>query len=354
VIGARGGLGYRPELDGLRGIAILLVLGCHIDGDELTGAGTVGVTIFFTISGFLITTLLLEEHRRTGRIELLRFFHRRALRLLPGLTAVVLVVGALSYVVDTGVTAGSALAAVCYSSNYWTIAHHGARTWLTHTWSLSVEEQFYILWPLLLLGALRLRGRRGVLWAAGVGAVLSLGWRSWLMTSGAEPDRVGYGFDTCCGALLVGCWLSAYLVGRTDERAPSASWSWLLVLLAPLTLWFPFTYQLLAPALVPVVTAVVIAVAVRGGGVSWLRARWLTLVGRRSYGLYLWHYPIIAAVFFHVAGRPWLLSTGILAGLSWLAAVLSWHLVEAPFLRLKGPRVGEPSSRQPAGPVTPA
>jgi peptidoglycan/LPS O-acetylase OafA/YrhL len=116
------------------------------------------------------------------------------------------------------------------------------------------------------------------------------------------------------------------------------------VLLAPLTLWFPFTYRLVAPLLVPVVTAAVIVVAVRGG-VPWLRARWLTLVGRRSYGLYIWHYPIIAALFFPLAGLPLVLSTGILVGLSWLATMLSWHLVEAPFLRLKArTSVAEPSA----------
>jgi peptidoglycan/LPS O-acetylase OafA/YrhL len=137
------------------------------------GAGNVGVTIFFVLSGFLITTLLLEEHARNGRLSLRRFYWRRALRLLPALGALLGVVIVLMSVAGrTSEIAGDVIPALFYFTNWATVAGNNQGL-LTHVWSLSIEEQFYLVWPVLLIGILAL-GRGRIRWVAGLLVVVIL------------------------------------------------------------------------------------------------------------------------------------------------------------------------------------
>ncbi|SNQ50235.1 Putative acyltransferase (fragment) [Frankia canadensis] len=207
--GGGGGLGRNPALDGLRALAVLCVLVFHMDA--LPG-GYLGVDVFFVLSGFLITGQLLAERDRAGEVSLIRFYVRRAYRLLPafwllalvGLVAVVTGIdgraGAL------GEFLGSLAASAMYVNNYVQVVRQSTGAgWLGHTWSLSAEEQFYLLWPLVLVALCRrprLARRLPVVLLAGVAAVAL--WRNVLAAFGASATRMYFGLDTRADALLVG------------------------------------------------------------------------------------------------------------------------------------------------------
>lgn len=258
-------LGHRPALDGLRGVAILLVLIGHSGPVVLQPVAWVGVTVFFGLSGFLITALLLEERATKGRIRLGAFWVRRARRLLPALLVMVAVTGAL--LVGSGVSV-EPLPVFGYYANWSQAAGDNLGIW-RHTWSLAIEEQFYLVWPLLLS---LLPTKRAVTIACAVGIAVSLGLSA---TLHADFDRVYYGTDTRAWALLAGCLIAARLVGSARQTRRS----------------------------------------------SWLCASSLRWFGRRSYGIYLWHYPLTLLI------DP-------LAGiaLSLILAELSWQYVEEPLL----------------------
>ena len=165
-------LGHRPGLDGLRGLAVLLVLAQHLGLPVFRGGGLVGVLLFFVLSGFLITWLLLDEHAATGRIDIRAFYVRRARRLLPAFVAMLaVVVGVAALVGNLGGIAGPAIVAGAYVAN-WSHLFDIDMGPLNHTWSLSVEEQFYIVWPAVLIGFFAFRRLGWVILAACVAAVL--------------------------------------------------------------------------------------------------------------------------------------------------------------------------------------
>jgi peptidoglycan/LPS O-acetylase OafA/YrhL len=204
---------HRPELDGLRGIAILVVLAAHTGVPGFAdGGGGAGVTLFFVLSGFLITSLLLAEKSRYGRVDLRAFYVRRALRLFPALAAALIVVALLAVTglmpqdARVGVDYRIVLAGVvCYVANWVWVAGQPIGM-LSHTWSLAVEEQFYILWPALLLLGLRL-GRR---WFAMIVLLLifaDIPYRLILDLNGGFA-HVFVGTDTRGDALLFGCVLA--------------------------------------------------------------------------------------------------------------------------------------------------
>jgi peptidoglycan/LPS O-acetylase OafA/YrhL len=333
-------IGYRPSLDGVRALCVLAVVTLHAWPSALPG-GWVGVEVFFVLSGYLITSLLLAEHARTGAISLARFYLRRALRLLPALALTIvlaLVVAATVRHDLAAATGGQAIAAALYVANWYIAAGHSGGL-LNHTWSLALEEQFYLAWPVLLWGLLAVGGRRLALLAAMGGMAVILVHRL-----GVHSDALYFRTDTRGDSLLLGCAiaLSADLgiltrVRRAVVVVCAATGGVLLGLTAA-----TIASMTSAPANYTIVDlaagAVLVAVAVRPTAVARpLSCRPLVWIGERSYGIYLLHYVVLGAL--HRPPGPITLAMGLL--LSLLAAAASFHYVERPFLRLKS-RVASP------------
>lgn len=339
-------LGHRPALDGLRGIAVLLVVASHVRLPPFTdAAGHVGVTMFFTLSGFLIATLLFEELEQSGRISLTRFYRRRALRLLPALVSMTLACILVSLVSGIAfVTRSEVIGTLFYCSNVIAMfAPPEPGGMLHHTWSLVLEEQFYLVWPAVMLALWR--RPRTLLCVLAAGAVFSAVQR-FVLIGEAGHERLVYGTDTRIDGILIGCALAVGLRHRVVElgvrRLAFIGVSYCIFLAAaPVGLTFLFGITVVAVA-----TAASITGIVAGRAPSLLRWRWLTFVGRRSYGLYLWHHPVLILVNAIAPGSHWLVTTLAVVPLSALLTGLSWTYVEQPFLRLKNPR-----GRQDAEPI---
>ena len=346
---------YMPGLDGLRAVAVLVVVLYHLNFGWASG-GLLGVGVFFVLSGYLITDLLLAEHERTGAIALGRFWLRRARRLLPALWVMLVVVTLWVAFLDPAQLAGfrgALLAALLYFSNWWYAFQHvsyfasfGAPSPLGHLWSLAVEEQFYLLWPLALLLAVRFVRRREVLIGLlVVGAVAS----AWAMASmfqpGSDPTRVYEGTDTRAFQLLVGAALAVALPSRR-LTAPISTLRrrgvdvlgavGLLVILAMVVGTNEYEACLYrgGMAVLSLATAAVVVALVhpstllnRALGVAPLR--W---IGVRSYAIYLWHYPIIVLTT-PVDSTPGPLLGLLQVGATVGVAALSWRFVEDPIRR---------------------
>ena len=300
---------YRPELDALRGVAVLLVIGGHLYVPGLLGGSNVGVALFFVLSGYLITSILREND------DLVRFYLRRARRLLP---ALILWLGVL---ILTGVvTVGEALHPLLYAAN-WSAATGNLAAPLGHTWSLAVEEQFYLMWPAVLLVA-----RRPV-WLvvaviAGASAASLLAPTHTLL---AEFGRFG--------PIAWGCLLGLGVVPRLPRPVVAAAVTAIacLVVLPP---GDADSASRAGPVLGAAAFAVLSVLVRRDTGP--LAMRPLMAVGRISYGLYLWHYPFALAIWpllddgvDRVGDLGW---TGAAIGATFACAVASWFLVERRFL----------------------
>jgi peptidoglycan/LPS O-acetylase OafA/YrhL len=373
-----GPLPHLAGIDGLRAIAVLAVLAYHAGFDQAQG-GFLGVEVFFVISGYLITALLLAEHRHRGRIDPLRFWMRRARRLLPALFFLLGATLAFAVVVVPDEIArlrADAVAAVGYVTNWHLIAGDrsyfetiGRPSLFMHLWSLAIEEQFYLVWPLV-LAALLMAGRRVGLALSLAGAIASAAWMAILFNPGTDPSRVYYGTDTRLTGLLLGAALAFVWVPVTtsggDGAAVPGRWTsrrvgWLLDLggavgLASLGLFF-VAADAFEPALyrgglvlVAVATATVIAAAVHplgrvGRTLDRGPMRW---IGTRSYAIYLWHWPIFSLT------RPDLDLTldpfslfFLRLGLTAMMAEVSYRVVEAP---IRGGALGRAWRRPTANP----
>jgi peptidoglycan/LPS O-acetylase OafA/YrhL len=331
-----------PPLDGLRGLACVLVLLGH---ELVVLAGGVGVAVFFTLSGFLITALLLNNGElSTARLG--NFYESRVLRLLPGLLAMVFAVAAFAFATgsDLADTQG-VVASVFYYSN-WLQAFGPRLHGLQHTWSLAVEEQFYLVWPLLMLWASRF-GRRGLFVLSAGGALLSVAWRVVLYVKGVSGDRIYFGSDTRADGLLIGCFLAVLLVGRAEgiARPRGANLSLAVTgllcwVLAPAGV---LERNVLMPSVIATGTAIAIWCVCQGEYRGWLNNRILCLIGERSYGIYLWSMPVGALV--HAMTTTLVVAVPASLVVSLGVAGLSFRYVESPFLRLKARRraaVAEP------------
>lgn len=312
-----------PGLDGLRGVAVLAVIGYHLDLGTFFPAGFLGVDIFFTVSGFIITALLLREHERSGSIDLLAFYQRRARRLVPAALTMLLVVVAL-----TPWLLPSALprlredlpAALLYLSNWWQIAEQQSYfeaieqpRLLKHLWSLAVEEQYYLLWPLLSWWLLDHTRRLGLGLTAVCIALASTAWMAWLYVTqiaGGDPSRLYLGTDTHLMGLLTGSALATLWnpwTVHTRQPTPATPWGLNLMgtaALAALVGAMAFGHEGMAWLYqggflgVALLTAVVIVAATRQGTwvAGWLSTRPMQWWGSRSYSLYLWHWPVVVAL----------------------------------------------------------
>ena len=332
-------LGYRPVLDGLRSIAILPVMLTHA-GVRQIGGGNFGVDIFFVLSGFLITSKLFEEWRSDGRISLTNFYWRRAVRLLPALF--LLLTAWIIYVLCFNPRAGLLFSfyTLFYVANWVRAFHIANSAGLGHTWSLSIEEQFYFIWPPVLMKIFKSGvSRRVVLWLLVLSVIVASLWRAYLWQRGADIARLYNGTDTRADALLAGCALTFALYSGFAKK-----WSHLLAV----------------PCLVGVVSIIVFDLPKRlqyrdGGatmlaviiaGLIWslvsserkevvqmiLGSAPLVWIGKISYGLYLWHFPFFYFVGSQRSWPPYTVFTVKFAGTFALAA-LSYYLVEQPIQR---------------------
>jgi peptidoglycan/LPS O-acetylase OafA/YrhL len=343
-------LGHRPALDGLRGLAILMVLLSHMPSLGLNG-GFYGVDLFFVLSGFLITSLLLEEWRVTGAISLKAFYARRALRLLPALVVVLIVVVALSAWKDPPAEAAAmrktALLTLLYSTNWFEAYGALPNPVLSPAWSLSIEEQFYLLWPLLLVFLLRLGVSRRVVAGVVIGLLLgSAGARAALWAPETEAvRRIFFGTDTHADGLLCGVLAALLMSWGAGPSSPGAkralNWTAHLFLgfLVIFMKGWPFDRWLLQAGYLPMNLAsaalVVCLVSSPWPGLrAFFEAAPMAWLGRVSYGIYLWH-----IVVFWMLGRLglsfgeafWPAALAITVAL----AALSYYLLERPLLRLK-------------------
>lgn len=327
----KSSLGYVPALDGLRGIAILLVLGHHAYGGW--DAGSVGVDIFFVLSGYLITAILLKDMDRYGRISLVDFYIRRLFRLYPALLVVILAIAALTPMV--GANWRAILAAGTYTTNLGTVFLHLDLGPLKHTWSLAQEEQFYLIWPLILIAATRLRVPRKVLFA--VTALVAVG------CLGLFVIATGSGTATLnpvarMGGLAAGCAIALGLNAGLI-KAVRAWFMWTAATVGVFTITLSSAHlmpmALLAPAVIvcalPLITGLVTGRdRIITGGLSF---RPMTYVGVISYSLYLWHFPLFYfAQSMHLG--PWLTAAIVLPA-SFALAALSRKYVELPALSLR-------------------
>lgn len=323
-----------PALDGLRGVAVLLVLAGHSRAAALGTAGTAGVTVFFVLSGYLITGLLLDERERVGRIALKAFYLRRCARLLPALLVMLAVTAPALILTGHGQSFGNfdltssavltgAFAALLYVGNF--LAAWRIDSPFTHAWSLSLEEQFYIAWPVTLvaLGVAR-RAWRVVAALAGMSIVARL--VVWHLGYWGPAMYLPL---TAAGPLLLGCVVAMHPI----RRAPVLLG---LVLLVVASLGPRADPLFEAGQILAVVPASVAAVALLASRPVWLEDRVLGWIGRRSYGIYLWHYPLLFLPPFTSFAWP---ARGLAASTAAiLVAAASWRWIEEPVLRRSGRR----------------
>ncbi|WP_215522263.1 acyltransferase family protein [Varibaculum prostatecancerukia] len=334
---------YIPGLDGLRALAVISVITYHLHPSGFPG-GFLGVDIFFVLSGFLITTLLLRELSKTGKVSLGHFWLRRARRLLPALLVLIITVVPAAFLVNRDLLVGigrQVLGALTFSTNWLEIAHGSSYFAATtpilfkNFWSLAIEEQFYLFWPLIFLACVTLFKRR---WMRMLIPVAMAGTSAFLMGYLFDPDnttRVYYGTDTHLFGLALGIcvaflWSSRDLVQNPDSAAKSSGkfrkflvqllgFICLAALIAAMLLLTdasPYTFREGIAGCSLVVALLIWCILKPGSLLARLgELRLLKYIGTRSYGLYLWHWPILI-----IAGA--LYPTAVESALYWVRSVL--------------------------------
>lgn len=361
---------YMAGLDGFRALAVFAVIIYHLNSNWAPG-GLIGVGIFFVLSGYLITDILVAQWEDKGKFDLKNFWLRRARRLLPAMILMLFVVviwALLFQSIHLYSLRGDVPAALLYISNWWLVFHEvsyfdsfGPASPLGHLWSLAVEEQFYLLWPLvLMLGLHFIRGKAKLagtlLGLAGISALAM----AFIYEPGNDPSRVYYGTDTRMFSLLIGAALAVVWPSRKLKRNVSAKGRFRLDLVGVVSLlligfaikyandYDPFLYRG-GFLLISVVTAIAIAVLAHPASrlsivIGCKPLRWL---GIRSYGLYLWHYPIIVFTTSGVSnGEGHVLRSIMQVIVSIIIAELSWRYIEDPIRQGALRKIGFWASRK--------
>jgi peptidoglycan/LPS O-acetylase OafA/YrhL len=322
----RNGLVYDPALDGLRGFSVAAVIMCHAYNSVAPG-GWVGVDVFFVLSGYLITSLLRDELAQRGAVNLWRFYYRRLLRLMPPLWCLLLALLPIVLLWHPDQLKGW-LTSAAYVMN-WNRAFGWAPDYvLGHTWSLSEEEQFYLLWPAAFLC---LANRRPLRWLCGL-LLIAIVWRCYSVWRGAAPNWTYNNFFTHSDPIILGCILALVEIPADVARMFAKLWFvWIVVFLslgATLAFGLPFTHSI--GITLTSLTGAALLISSRDGPLrrilTWQPA---VFTGKISYALYLWHYPLL--LFAEKRGLNPLLPIAA----AYLIAVASYFTVEAYFRALK-------------------
>ena len=332
---------HLPALDGLRWVAVLVVMIYHFGWTAVPG--DLGVSGFFVLSGFLITWLLLREHERTGTISLKDFYVRRTLRIFPAYYAFITVSVALDLLRGDSRVRPAIVPALTYTVNYYNALHGHPTNSMTHAWSLAVEEQFYLLWPLLFLLSIPY-GRRAVTRVLVGSIAVVLAWRAFLFLGDVVGEAYVYNaFDTRFDNLAVGCLLAVALTTPSLVRRigamPMPAWSplatvaLLVVSRSMISDRWHYSVGLTVDAGLVAVLIVQLLTLHRHPTWRWLDLSAVRYLGLLSYPLYLYHGYGISVGRRMPLAQPLQLAIGI--GVSILMAAGSYHLLERPFLRLK-------------------
>lgn len=343
-------LGYTPALDGLRGLMTVGVIVAHVRYPLVPGA-MLFMDIFFVMSGYFITSLLVRDIQRHGAIRYGEFYRRRFARILPPF-----VVMLLAYLMfraiffppfrDALIDAGIAFT---YVTNWWRAFQGPGITYMSHTWSLAVEEQFYLLWPITFALLVRLCGVSWrLVYVIAAFALAIWGWRIWLTTTDAPFVRLYNGMDTRADALMVGCALGVLLklapagaYPKVERFLPKLAWPLLVGSLAMMFFFVPFTHPLyyyvgimLCGALPG---AVLVTLLLRSSGTVLhriLERPEIVFLGKIFYGMYLWHFPILMLMK-DLTGAPNLVRFVVGFPLTVLMATLSYAYIERHFMRVR-------------------
>ena len=348
-------LGNRPPLTGIRALALFTVLTYHSNFETLPGTW-VALQVFFVLSGFLITAMLAGEGQRNGRISLGAFYARRGVRLLPPLLLTVALLGIYAYFVNVTDAAqrlwGDSFAALFYYADYrQAFGHAPFFGYLAQTWSLSVEEQFYILWSLAMVAAVAVHRRRLAYGLAIVGMLASSADRLFLVYhahhfDNVVFDRIYYAFDSRADALFLGCllgmlaadghlhgwarWARGLITAAAAGAAVFLCW---ILLYAPLNTenlvvwWLPSTT--VASAII--ITYFVICPSSLGSKLVGLG--FLVFIGDLSYTVYLIHFPVYLAIQQDETGWAFWPNELARLGVIFAIAIASWFLIERPLMR---------------------
>ncbi|MEP6849251.1 MAG: acyltransferase [Acidobacteriota bacterium] len=346
-----------PALDGLRGVAVLAVMACHLELllPELHPAiqgGFLGVDIFFVLSGFLITSILLSEQDATGTIDLKNFFIRRFLRLGPALWFFLICLYlAGDFLLPANESRiiyknGDFFYAFFYLMNWHQAYGNGEAGELNHTWSLAIEEQFYIIWSLVLYKAFSSHmTRRLIAGVVGGSIILLLIWRAFRAATVSELNVIYYSTDTRIDALLIGCLASMIYCWRLVPADVFVSAQFRLAAgIAPilaLAIYFEFNHHdvLLYIGTLSVFSAsiavIILSLVTRQRSImhKFLENRLLIWIGRISYSLYLWHYCLY--VFSRTLSSSPLVQGAVGILLAVAVSCLSYYLIERPILKIK-------------------
>jgi len=342
-----------PSLDGVRAIAVTLVFFAH-SGLEHIVPGGLGVTIFFVLSGYLISTLLRIEYAADGGVNYRAFYLRRFLRLMPPLAVIVAIAIVLSgFNVVEEFTAHGFLAVMAYYGNYFVIANDfsGIPAGLGVVWSLAVEEHYYLLYPPLAAILLRV-GRAGAsLFTLSILCIAVLGWRCWLALQGVSAEYIGMATDTRIDAILIGCimalWRNPWLDGHAARDQAGRKLALRDIALLTLSVgllaftllyrdeFFRMTFRY---ALQSVAVAVLLYYAVacaKQRPFRWLNGKLLTHIGALSYTIYLAHHLVFQIIFSHWPQLRWLAATTLAVLFTWLIAESMHRWVEEPCAQLR-------------------